>query len=103
MLRRLNVQTPLLGALLEHECPRCGREVELPLGEICHECRAAIEGRAGKISRLAAVTTALVLAVYVYARFPDDPTSRLVGLSSVIAWYVIIALVVKRVLREVLK
>lgn len=103
MMRYLRQGPPLPGLLMGHECHRCGREVELPLGEICSECRAEIESRAKRVSRTAALVTTLGLAVYLYFRMPDDQTARLVGLSSVIAWYIIIGLVIKRITREILK
>jgi hypothetical protein len=34
---------------------------------------------------------------------PDNSTARLVGLSSVVAWYIITGLVTKRIMREVIK
>jgi hypothetical protein len=94
---------PLSGFMVEHECPRCDREVELPFGAICTDCWREIERRARKASRTVALTTTLGLAVYVYIRMPDDPTARMVGLSSVIAWYMITAIVTRRVVREILK
>ena len=99
----MSSQTPLLGALVEHECPRCGREVELPLGELCSECRSGIERRARLISRWVALTTTVILIVYLYLRMPNDLTARWVGVSAAIAWYVIVGLVTKRILREALK
>ena len=95
--------SPLLGTVLEHECPRCRTAVELPLGELCQDCRAAIQMRARKISRYVALGTTLPFAAYVYLRLPDDSTLRLVGLSSVVAWYIITGLVTKRILLEALK
>ena len=95
--------SPLLGTALEHECPRCHREVELPLGALCQDCRAAIEMRARKISRFVALGTTLPFAAYVYFRLPDDSTLRLVGISTVAAWYIITGLVTKRILLEAFK
>jgi hypothetical protein len=99
----MNLRSPLSGALIEHECPRCGREVELPLGDICRQCWADIERRSGKISRIVAVTTTAGLAVYVYLRMPDYPTAKIVGLTAIVAWYIITGLVTKRIMREALK
>ncbi len=103
MLRNLSSRPPLSGILVEHECPRCGAEVELPLGELCSECWQGIELRAKKISRIVAITSTLGWAAYVYVRMPDNSTARLVGLSSVVAWYIITGLVTKRIMREVIK
>lgn len=99
----LSSQNPLSGILIEHECPRCGREVELPFGEICSNCALEIEVRARKIGRVVALSTTVALAVYILLRVPNDPTARLVGGVSILAWYVLTGLVTRRVLREVLK
>lgn len=95
--------SPLLGTALGHECPKCHREVDLPLGELCADCKKRIKQRARKISRYVALGTTLPFAVYVYLRLPEDSTLRLVGLSSVVAWYIIVGLVTKRFLMEALK
>jgi uncharacterized OB-fold protein len=89
--------------MIEHECPRCGREVELPFGEICSHCTRAIEVRARKVGRVVALSTTAVLAVYIFLRMPDHPTARLVGGTSILVWYILTGLVTRRVLREVLK
>ena len=99
----LSSQKPLSGILIEHECPRCGREVELPFGEICAHCTRDIEVRARKIGRLVALSTTIALAIYILLRMPADPTARVVGGTSILAWYVLTGLVARRVLREVLK
>ncbi len=96
-------ESPLLGKVMGHECPRCHKEVELPLGELCADCRAHITARARKISRIVALGTTLPFALYVYVRLPQDQTLRLVGVSTVVVWYIIVGLVTKRVLMEVLK
>jgi len=100
MLRPWNSRTPSFGALLEHECPRCRRPVELPLGEICADCRRAIDARARRLARLAAMLSTLALGIYVMLRVPRDPTARMVSGGAVAAWYLLTYLVVRRVLRE---
>ena len=99
----LSSQRPLSGILIEHECPRCGREVELPFGEICSHCTGEIELRARKIGRIVALSTTLLLAVYIFLRMPADPTARMVGGMSILAWYILTGLVTRRILREMLK
>ena len=99
----MRYQGPLLGTAIGHECPRCHKEVDLKLGEICADCQEAIKLRARKISRYVALGTTLPFAAYVYFRLPDDSTLRMVGLSSVVAWYIITGLVTKRILMEALK
>ncbi len=89
-----------LGVLVEHECPRCHRPVELPLGAICGDCRQGIERRASRIARLVALGSTAVFGVYVALRVPDDATARIVSGVSVAIWYVLTNLIVKRVLRQ---
>ncbi len=103
MLRPPNSQKPFFGVLVEKECPRCRRQVELPLGELCRECRQDIARRAGHIARVVAAVTTLGAALYVVLRMPRDPTSRMVGAMSVIAWYILVNLVVRRVLTQLLR
>ena len=103
MLRRPSLQKPFFGILVEHECPRCQRPVELPLGEFCRTCRQEIDQRAGKIARWVAAVTTVMVGAYVYFRMPVDPTARMVGGISIAAWYLLTNLVVRRVLREHLR
>ncbi len=103
MLRRGSSQTPLSGALIEHECPRCHEPVELPLGELCGECRRGIDRRAGRVGRLIAAISTVLVAIYVVVRMPADPTARMVGAVSIVIWYLLTFMVAKRVLREYLK
>jgi hypothetical protein len=89
--------------LVEHECPRCQRPVELPLGELCGACRRQIERRASRIGRLAALVSTVVVGIYVLVRMPAEPTPRMVGAASIAIWYLLTYFVVKRVMREYLK
>lgn len=100
MLPRWNSQTPLGGVLVEHECPRCHREVELPLGQLCSACTAAIELRARKVARIVAVLSTVAFGVYIFVPFPADERARLVGTAGILIWYVLSNLVVRRVLRQ---
>jgi hypothetical protein len=92
-----------LGVVLEHECPRCHRPVELPIGEICGACRQNIERRASRIARLAALGSTVAFGGYVALRVPDDSMARLVSGVSVALWYILTNLIVRRVLRHHLK
>lgn len=96
---------PLLGGLVEHECPRCRRPVQLPLGALCDACRREIEARARRIGRWAAAVTTVLVAGYVWLRLPPEPIpmQRVVALVGVAAWYILTYLVVKRSAREVLR
>lgn len=103
MLRQWSSLTPLSGDLTDDECRRCGRKEEVPLGEICTTCRQEIDRKARRYARLAASITTLILAVYLYFRLPNIPNSRIVGVTAVIAWYIIVSRIVQRVLQEVFK
>jgi hypothetical protein len=100
MLPRWNSQTLLSGVLVEHECPRCHREVELPLGQLCGACTAAIERRARNLARIVAAVSTVAFGVYVFVPFPADQRTRLVGTAGIAIWYVLSNLVVRRVLRQ---
>lgn len=103
MLRPRNLHRPSFGGLVEHECPRCGREVELPFGALCAACVREIERRARRLGRRVALGTTLVLGLYIVWRMPPDPTARLVGATAVVIWYVVTRLIVVRVAREFLR
>ena len=103
MLRRPNSQTPFFGVLTEHECPRCHRPVELPLGEICVQCREEIAQRAARIARLVALVSTAAVAVYVILRMPRDPSARMVSAVSIAIWYVLTNLMVRRALTQLLR
>ncbi len=103
MLRRFSSRTPSFGVFVEHECPRCHREVELPLGEICRECNRALDRKAGRVGRWVAAMSTLAMALYVWLRVADDPTAKMVGIMGIVAWYVLTYLVTKRVVREYLR
>ncbi len=100
MLRHWNSPRPLVTGLLEHECPRCHRPVELPFGEICKSCQEEIEQRARRTGRLAAGLSTLAVAGYTLVRMPDDEQARLVGVVGVILWYFLTNLVVRRAMRQ---
>ena len=75
----------------------------MPLGTICASCRQEIDRKAGRFARLAAGITTAILAVYLFFRLPDIPNARIVGVVTVITWYIIVGRIVRRVLLEVLK
>lgn len=93
------------GGLVEHECPRCRRPVELPLGALCDVCRREIDARASRLARLVAGVTTAMLALYVWWRLPADPMrmQQVVGGIGVVAWYLLTYLVVRRSSRELIK
>ncbi|MGD2135193.1 MAG: hypothetical protein PVF27_03490 [Gemmatimonadales bacterium] len=102
MLQRPTSPTPFFGVLREHECPRCHRPVELPLGQLCSTCRREIDRRAGRIARIVAGATTVVVGGYVLLRTPGAPQARTVGVVGVVLWYVLTYVIAKRVLREYL-
>ena len=103
MRRQWNLRTPFAGVLVEHECPRCHREVELPFGALCDECLREIDRRASRVASWAAMGSTALLGLYVLLRVPPDPTARLVGAMSIAIWYILSRLVVKRAARELMQ
>ena len=93
------------GGLVEHECPRCLRPVELPLGALCDTCRAEIRVRAARLARWTAGAVTVLVAVYVWLRMPSDPApeQRLVAVMGVAISYMLTFLVVQRAARELIK
>ena len=100
MLGPWNSQTPLNVGLIEHECPRCHREVELPLGQLCQSCRIAIERRARRTGRVVALLSSAAVGLYFFVPVPPDDRARLVGIMGVAMWYVLSNLAVRRVMRQ---
>src|SRR5262245_61405327 len=101
MLRHSNSLMPSAGVLIEHECPRCHRAVELPLGELCRSCRDEIERRARKWGNRVSLATTVLLALWLYFfRQSPNPTARLVSAMSVVIWFTISNMVVRRAMRE---
>ncbi len=100
MLRRGNLQTPLVAGLVEHECPRCHRAVELPLGALCGRCHREIERRARRVARLVGGLSTVAVALYVFIPPPPDERARTVGLIGVVIWYILTNVVVRRVMRQ---
>lgn len=102
MQRRRSSPTPFVGGLIEHECPRCHRPVQLPLGALCGECRQEIERRARRIARWVSAVSTVLLAIYVVVRWPPDPRGQLVAVLGIVVWYLLTNLVVRRAARELL-
>ncbi len=100
MLRRRFSQTPFVAGLLEHECPRCHRPVELPFGTLCRACRGEIERKAARLAHLVAGLSTAGLALYALLRLPPDPRARLMVGLAVAVWYVLVKLTVQRAARE---
>jgi len=104
MLPRGSSPTPFAGVLLEHECPRCHRAVELPLGALCRSCSQEIERRAARWGNRVALVTTVLLAGYLYFfRATSEPTVRLVSVMAVVIWFTLSNIVVRRAVREMAK
>ena len=104
MLPLFNSRKPFATGLVEHECPRCHREVELPLGQLCRQCRAEIHRRAARIGNLVALISTGAVAVYVWANVaPGDQLGRNVGIAGIAVWFILSNMVTRRVARELIK
>jgi hypothetical protein len=103
MLRRWDSPTPFVGGLVEHECPRCHRAVELPFGMLCRACRDEIERKAARWANIIALASTVALAIYVTLRVPPEPIARRVGVVAVVVWFVLANMVVRRTVRELMK
>jgi hypothetical protein len=75
----------------------------LAVGGICSECWAKLVRRARKISQWVAVGTTLPLALYMTLSLPPDRTSRLIGVVTVLIWYMLTSLIARRVALEWMK
>ncbi len=100
MLRRRSSPTPLVAGLIEHECPRCQRAVELPFGQLCGACRAEIKSRAKKTARIVAALSTLAVALYIFIPIPAGERARTIGLVGTVIWYVLSYMVVRRVMQN---
>lgn len=100
MLRRTSSLSASFAGLRERECPRCHREVDLPLGELCETCTRDIALRAGRVARWVSLVTTLAFGLYVMAALPAHRTARLVGAAGTVAWYLLARRISERVARE---
>lgn len=103
MLRRTTSLTPSFGGLREKECPRCHREVALPLGELCDACTREIRTRAARAARWVSLGTTLAFGVYVMAVLPPDRLPRLVGAAATVTWFLVTRRIAERVVAEWLR
>ena len=75
----------------------------LAVGGICSECWEKVVRRAGRISRWVAMGTTLPLAVYLTVILPAQRTARLMGVVTVVIWYLLSSLIARRVALEWMK
>ena len=81
---------PSYGVLRERHCPRCGREVDLPLGALCDACRAEVARRARRIARRASLAAVGLFGVWALWNVPPDPHARLVaGVAALLIWLLV--------------
>lgn len=100
MLGRPISPMPSFGGLRESQCPRCHRDVDLPLGELCADCRRAVVRRARRMARRAALLAVAVFGVWVITSLPPDHTVRAVAGVGAVATWGLVYLVVYRAVRE---
>ncbi len=88
--------------LIEHQCPRCHREVEeLAFGAICGVCHQEIERRAAKWGNQVSLVTTILFAAYLYFfRRAPNPTARIISVMAVAIWFMVTNIVVRRAVRE---
>ena len=91
--------------MVEHECPRCHREVDqLPLGDLCTPCRRDIARRSRRIARYTSLgSTALLLLYAVLRNFPEERVARVTLAISALVWFVVSRRIALRVAEEWLK
>jgi hypothetical protein len=99
MLQPWNLQSPLPSGLTEKHCPRCGRDVDLPLGALCRICRGEIDARARRFGLLAGVVVTIPVATTVFSDLPEDQTARTVAMVGVLVCFVLVNVIVRRVVR----
>ncbi len=100
MLRPLSSQTPPFGGLRERECPRCHRDVDLPLGQICAQCWREANRKAARIARWVSLGTTIIFGAYVFVRVPQDQTVRTVSGGAVVMWFIVTRIMALRIARE---
>jgi hypothetical protein len=100
MLLRTSSLTPSFSGLREHECPRCHRPVELPLGELCDACRLEIRQRAARVARWTSLLTTLAFGLYVMVVLPPLQMPRLVGGAATAAWFLLVRRIAQRMAAE---
>lgn len=88
----------------ELPCARCGTRIAgIDFGEICPECAAALQARAGQLGRRSALAATVVVALWGIFGISRAPLARTYAAAAVIATYLIVRRVVERIALEVLK
>ena len=94
-----NTRSPSFGGLRERECPRCHREVDLPLGTLCAACRREIDARARRVARWVSLGTTAVFGAYAMAVLPTEPAARLIGAAGTVVWFIVVRRVAFQMVR----
>lgn len=88
----------------EVPCARCGKFTPgLQFGELCRDCLRRRMARANRIARLISLLVTALAAVYVSLRIPPTPTARTWAAIAVVAIYLIVRRVAKKVAMEHLR
>jgi len=97
MLRPTSSPALSSGVWRERECPRCHREVDLPVGDLCDACTREIRVRAGRVARWVSLVTTLGFGGYVMLVLPPIQVPRLVGAAATVTWYLVMRRIAQRV------
>ena len=85
----------------EVPCARCGTfTAGLAFGELCRDCLQVTTGRANRVARLISLAVTALAAAYVSLRIPATPTARTWAAVCVVAVYLIVRRVAKKVALE---
>jgi hypothetical protein len=71
-------------------------------GDLCADCHKERLGRASRLSQRISLPAALLMALWVFLRIPDDPTAKIYGGIAVLATYVIVRRIVQVLAMEYL-
>jgi hypothetical protein len=87
-----------------HLCARCGELTPgIAVGGLCPACTKILQRKSARIARWVAMGTTLPLAAYATWTLPHDRTFRLAAAATVLIWYALTFLIVKRTAWEWLK
>src|SRR2546426_34958 len=87
-----------------HPCAKCGTDTAgIAIGGLCAHCTRRLNRRGTQIARPVGIGTTAPPAGDVALAPPLEPTARLVGVASVLLWYVLTFLIAKRITLEWIK
>ena len=82
----------------EVPCARCGTFTPgLAFGELCRDCVKVTTARANRVARLISLAVTALAAAYVSLRIPTTPNARIWAAICVVAVYLIVRRVAKKV------